>query len=422
MKEQQDLDNIVTASVNSYISELYQSSASKVLATLIRLLQGQFEVAEEVTQEAFSAALKQWPQQGIPHSPEAWLIRCAHNKAIDLLRQQQGAKKHAAQFHHLQQQDGEVMFDTQTIADDQLRLIFTCCHPALAIDKQIALTLKTVCGLSTAAIANAFLVPVATLAQRIVRAKAKIRQAGIPFAIPEQSQLSERLPAVLRVIYLVFNEGYNTSSGTQLINHQLCFQGIRLAQLLHHLLPHSEVAGLLALLLLQDARRPARVDVQGRLIPLAQQDRACWHRQQIEEATAILRTALQSPHIGEYCIQASIAALHCEARSSDTTDWQQIVGLYTLLYNLTPSNVVALNRAVAIAMSGQPSYALELIDRLIADSELHCYHLAFVAKGDLHALLKQNKAALIAYQRAAQLTEQHPEQAHIAAKIAKLKK
>ncbi|EMR13875.1 RNA polymerase [Methylophaga lonarensis MPL] len=401
--------------MQSLLDQLYQQQSRQILATLIRLL-GDFDLAEEAMHEAFAIALQKWPIDGVPDNPRSWLISTARFKAIDQIRRQ-------ARFDNgfdtvveqLAATDEEV--DSNAIEDDQLRLIFTCCHPALSPEAQLALTLREVCGLTTEQVAHAFLQKPTTLAQRIVRAKNKIRDAGIPYEVPEAAQLPERLQAVLQVIYLVFNEGYSASSGNQLVQHDLAGEAIRLGRLLWQLLPHAEVQGLLALMLLQDSRREARTNPQGQLLTLEQQDRSLWDQAQIEEGCTLLWQALQSNDYGHYTLQAAIAAVHAEAKQFDETDWAQILGLYDVLVQRYPSPVIALNRAVAVAMLEGPEAGLKSIEYLNASGELDNYHLLHAAKADFYRQLKHHDKARAAYQQALQLTTQQPERAFLQARL-----
>src|SRR6267378_3329794 len=365
---------MATDPIHETVNAVYLSDSRRVLATLIRLL-GDFDVAEEALHDAFRAALEQWPRDGVPANPRAWLVSAGRFKAIDGMRRR-------ARFAALDEvgdediavtgtglewsagRDPAPWTDEESVEDDQLRLIFTCCHPALTPDAQVALTLREVCGLTTEEIAQAFLTPPPTLAQRIVRAKAKIRDARIPYQVPTQAELPERLDAVLRVIYLVFNEGYAASSGAEVTRHDLSAEAIRLGRLLVELLPEPEALGLLALMLLHDSRRAARTSPNGELILLNDQDRLLWNRDQIAEGSALVERALAAPRVGQYSIQAAIAAAHAQARSSATTDWAQIVALYDLLMRAEPSPVVELNRAVAVAIRDSPLAGLTLIDRI----------------------------------------------------------
>jgi len=396
--------------IHEAVNTVYLSDSRRVLATLIRLL-GDFDVAEEAMHDAFRAALEQWPREGLPANPRAWLVSTARFKAIDGLRRR-------ARFDSLDNSDAPVdvpvideqaWADEESVADDQLRLIFTCCHPALAPDAQIALTLREVCGLKTEEIARAFLTPAPTLAQRIVRAKSKIRTARIPYRVPAPSELPERLDAVLRVIYLVFNEGYSASSGTSLTRHDLSGEAIRLGRLLVNLLSEPEAVGLLALMLLQESRRTARTTESGDVILLEDQDRSLWDRAMIEEGVRLVRQSLASRRVGAYTLQAAIAAVHAEAPTASATDWRQIVGLYDVLYAAEPSPVIALNRAVAVAMRDGPAAGLALVDAILNGGELTEYRPAHAARAELCRRLGRTEDARVSYQRALALTTLEPE-------------
>lgn len=387
---------------------LYQTESRAVLATLIRLL-GDFDRAEEAMHEAFRQALEQWPREGVPVNARSWLVSAGRFKAIDALRRQKRFEALDPERHDLAV-DEEIIVDTDAVEDDRLRLIFTCCHPALSGDAQVALTLREVCGLTTEAIAAAFLTPAPTLAQRIVRAKSKIRDAGIPYEVPSMQELPNRLEAVLRVIYLVFNEGYAANVGDTLTRADLSAEAIRLGRLLVELLPEPEALGLLALMLLQDSRRDARVDADGELVLLEDQDRGRWSRAQIDEAIPLVERALRSRRFGTYAIQAAIAAVHAEAASGTDTDWTQIVALYDVLETLAPGPVVALNRAVALAMRDGPESSLMLIDDLLARGELQDYRFAHAARADLCRRLGRTAEAVEAYRRAIALGRPGPEQ------------
>ena len=383
------------------VEEVYRSDWGRIVATLIGLV-GDFDLAEEAAQEAFTAAVDQWRVSGVPEFPRAWIIQTARHKAIDRIRRQTNlAEKLESQGPALEP-FVEPDYDTSEIPDDRLRLIFTCCHPALAPEVQVALTLRTLCGLETDEIARAFLVPSSTMAQRLVRAKRKIRDAGIPYVVPETKDMPARLDAVLTVIYLVFNEGYASTRGGPLVRTDLCAEAIRLGRLvktLMSLLPPAEVTGLVALMLLHDARRDARMDEAGDLIILEEQDRSRWNQQQIAEALPLVEEALRSG-FGPFALQAAIAAVHCRAARAEDTDWPQIVRLYDLLERVQPSPVVSLNRAVAVAMADGPNPALALIDGLIATGDLESYHLLHATRADLLRRLGSREEAAQSYMRA----------------------
>lgn len=411
------------ASIEALINGLYRSESRRVLATLIRLLKD-FDLAEEALQDAFAAALQQWPADGVPQNPRAWLVSTGRFKAIDHIRRR---ARFNTSLDDVAEELEEALCEEQDwsdehIEDDQLRLIFTCCHPSLAPEAQLALTLREICGLTTEAIARAFLTSPSTLAQRIVRAKNKIRDAKIPYEIPARSELPERLDAVLHVIYLVFNEGYSASSGTELIRQELAQEAIRLGRLLATLLPDPEVLGLLALMLLQDSRRSARIDSNGDLIRLEEQDRTLWDRDQIAEGSALIQRALSSGSADIYCLQAAIAALHAEAPSFAQTDWQEIVGFYDLLLYRNPSPIIELNRAVAIALRDGPAAGLSLLDDLLARQLLTDYYLLHAARADLLAQLGELDAATAAYAKALELTGQEPERRFLHNKLTSLKR
>lgn len=401
------------------IEAVYRADSRRVLASLIRLLGG-MEAAEEALHDAFAAAAQQWPGQGVPKNPVSWLISAGRFKAIDKIRRR--ARFDAAQGELLRQIE-EAMDeepDDQAIADDQLRLMFTCCHPALPPDAQVALTLREVCGLTTEEIARAFLTGPATIAQRIVRAKARIRDDHLPYQVPEPTDLPARLGMVLHVIYLVFNEGYSASAGEQVTRRELSAEALRLGRLLFDLLPEAEVGGLLALMMLHEARRPARMSPDGEIVLIADQDRSLWDQVMIAEAARLVTGALRSRHAGAYSIQAAIAALHAEAPTADATDWAEIAGLYDLLLRLEPSPVVALNRAVAIAMRDGPAAGLRLIEAILERGDLTTYHLAHSARADLHRRLGQAEQARQAYEEALRFVRQEPERRFIERRIAQL--
>jgi len=389
-----------------------------VFATLVRLL-GDFDLAEEALHEAFRAALEQWPAEGVPANPRAWLVSTGRFKAIDAIRRR--ARFDPLEEEHAESLAAEEPAEREPIEDDRLRLTFTCCHPALAQDAQVALTLREVCGLSTEEIARGFLTPPPTLAQRIVRAKNKIRDANIPYEVPAGPQLAERLDAVLRVIYLVFNEGYSASAGESLTRADLSAEAIRLGRLLVDLLPEPEASGLLALMLLQESRRAARASASGDLIRLEDQDRTRWNRELIGEGVALVERALATRRFGPYTLQAAIAALHAEAPSAGETDWQQIVALYDVLARLDPSPVVELNRAVALAMRDGPAAGLAVVDAILARGELKDYHLAHAARADLCRRLGRRADARVSYERALALARQEPERRFIQQRLAELR-
>jgi len=399
------------------IASVYRSESRAVLATLIRLL-GDFDLAEEALHEAFRAALEQWPREGVPGNPRAWLVSAGRFKAIDAIRRN---RRFDPLDHEVHDQAADLAVEEpETLEDDRLRLVFTCCHPALSPDAQVALTLREVCGLTTEEVAAAFLTPAPTLAQRIVRAKAKIRDAGIPYEVPGPAELPERLDAVLRVVYLVFNEGYSASSGEDVVRADLSAEAIRLGRLLLALLPEPEVQGLLALMLLQDSRRAARTGVDGELVLLEDQDRSAWDRAQIAEGIALVERALRSRRFGPYAVQAAIAAVHAEAPDAVRTDWAQIVALYDLLLRMDDSPVVALNRAVAVAMRDGPEAGLALVDTLLADRTLASYRLAHAARADLLRRLGRRAESRDAYARALALTRQAAERRFIERRMAEL--
>jgi RNA polymerase sigma-70 factor, ECF subfamily len=406
---------------NASIEDIYRSESRRVFATLVRLL-GDFDLAEEALQDAFKAAIEQWPRDGIPAQPVAWLVSAGRFKAIDGIRRRArfSAYDDVADLAEAIPDESAVADEREHLEDDRLRLIFTCCHPSLAPDAQIALTLREVCGLTTEEIAHAFLTPAPTLAQRIVRAKAKIRDARIPYQVPEREELPVRLQSVLRVIYLVFNEGYSASSGTSVTRHDLSQEAIRLTRLLLELLPEPEVSGLLALMLLHESRRSARSTAEGDLVPLDEQDRRLWDTQQITEGSALVERALSSGRIGSYTLQAAISAVHAQAAQADATDWAQIVGLYDALLRLEPTPVIELNRAVAIAMQRGPGAGLVLVENLIAGGQLQNYHLAYAAQADFHRRLGNVAEARIAYGRALALTQQEPERRFLSRRLAGL--
>ena len=384
------------------IEEVYRAESRRVLATLIRLL-GDFDLAEEALQDAFAAAVERWPVEGVPASPRSWLISAGRFRAIDRLRKRRREVASPPDPLSLGERGNDMSeIEDYDVIDDRLRLIFTCCHPALNPDAQVAMTLREICGLTTEQVAAAFLTTAPTLAQRIVRAKIKIRDAKIPYEIPERGDLPERLASVLHVVYLVFNQGYFTRA-------DLATEAIRLGRLLVELLPEAEATGLLALMVLHDARRATRTNAGGELIPLEEQDRSQWNREQIREGVALVERALTSRGFGPYTLQAAIAALHAEAPSSQATDWPQIVGLYDVLLRANPSPVIELNRAAAIAMRDGPEHGLTLIDAILARGELEEYHLAHAARADLLRRLGRKPEARSAYERALTLAVEEPE-------------
>jgi RNA polymerase sigma-70 factor, ECF subfamily len=401
--------NVDANAARAQAETIYRTESRRVFATLVRLL-GDFDLAEEALQDAFRAALEQWPREGVPANPRAWLVSAGRFKAIDGIRRQRRFEPLPEDAdERLAADPGEEVEDAY-LEDDRLRLIFTCCHPALQPDAQVALTLREVCGLTTEEIADAFLTAAPTLAQRIVRAKAKIRDARIPYQVPQPAELEARLDAVLRVIYLVFTEGYSASSGDQLTRHDLSGEAIRLGRLLVALLPQPEAIGLLALMLLQESRRAARSTSAGDLILLDEQDRSLWHRDHITEGATLVERALASRQFGAYTLQAAIAAVHAESPTAAATDWAQIVGLYDLLLNLEPSPIIALNRAVAVAMRDGPATGLALIDAILASGNLTDYRLAHAARADLCRKMGRIGEARAAYERALSMTKQIPEQ------------
>jgi RNA polymerase sigma-70 factor, ECF subfamily len=403
------------------IETLYRTESGRVLATLMRLL-GDLDLAEEAMHEAFAAALESWPQTGIPESPRPWLISTARFKAIDGMRRR--ARFDASQkdlIAHIESRVNDTPADDEEIEDDRLRLIFTCCHPALPPEGQIALTLREICGLTTEEIARAFLVTPATLAQRIVRAKALIRDKAIPYEVPAPQELPQRLDAVLQSIYLVFNEGYSAAAGAEVTRAELTGEAIRLGRLLAGLQPEPEVIGLLALMLLQESRRAARTSPAGELILLENQDRSLWNREQIAEGVALVEQALKSGRFGSYTLQAAIAAVHAEAESAAATDWRQIVALYNQLERIQPSPVVRLNRAVAIAMRDGPEIGLAQIEAVLEHGELTNYYLAHSARAEMFRRLGRTAEARASYERALALTQQEPERQFLQERIRQLK-
>lgn len=403
------------------VERIYRQEARRIFASLVRLLKN-FDLAEEALHEAFTLAITAWEKDGVPDHPRAWLVSTGRFKAIDIIRRRDrfssSQNEIAARVNEISAVN-EVRFDSD-IEDDRLRLIFTCCHPAIATDVQVPLTLREVCGLTTEEIASAFLISPATLAQRIVRGKAKIRDAGIPFSIPELSELPDRLDSVLSVIYLVFNEGYSASSGATAVRGDLSGEAIRLCRLLLELLPDTETMGLLALMLLQESRRTARTTPDGDIVLLENQDRSLWDRSLIVEGERLVRQAFATGQVGTYSIQAGIAAVHAIAQTPSETDWNEIVSLYDLLLVATPSPVVRLNRAVAVAMKDGPEAGVALIEAILQQGELTGYHLAHAARADLYRRLGQKDAARAAYERALQLASQEPECRFLRARLMEL--
>ena len=401
------------------VDTIYRNESRRVFATLVRLL-GDFDTAEEALHEAFRVALEQWPVEGVPANPRAWLVSAGRFKAIDGIRRDSRFAAVEDFESFAETIPAEAQPEREAIEDDRLRLIFTCCHPALAADAQVALTLREVCGLRTEEIAHAFLTPAPTLAQRIVRAKNKIRDAAIPYEVPEGPQLDERLDGVLRTIYLVFNEGYSASSGEELTRADLCLEAIRLGRLLVALLPQPEAMGLLALMLLQESRRTARATSAGDVITLEEQDRSRWNRELIAEGVALVEQALGSRRFGLYAIQAAIAAVHAEAPSTAETDWNEVVGLYDALLAMDPSPVIELNRAVAVGMRDGPAAGLGLIDAILTRGDLAGYHLAHAARADLCRRLGRGAEARVSYEKALELSQQEPEKRFLRRRIAEI--
>jgi len=426
--KQVDVDKVAIQKIA--LENIYREESGRILATLIRLL-GSFDLAEEATQEAFATALEQWPRKGTPANPRAWLVSTGRHKAVDLLRRRARFENKREELQRLAAIEEQLALDPEDAIlneetasdpmqrDDRLRLIFTCCHPALMIEAQVALTLRTLGGLATEEIAKAFLVPAATMAQRLVRAKAKIRDAHIPYRVPPSGELAERLAAVTLVVYLVFNEGYNAASGDVLIRRELCAEAIRLARLLCELLPReAEVRGLLALMLLHDSRREARLSADGEIILLEEQNRSLWNQEQIREGLALTEAALRNAPPGPYSVQAAIAAVHARAKNADETDWAQIAALYDVLLRLQPSPVIELNRAVAVAMVRGAAEGLRLLDELELKGELRGYHLLPAARGDFLRRLQRWKSAAEAYWQALSLTNNDAERRFLAKRLA----
>jgi RNA polymerase sigma-70 factor (ECF subfamily) len=410
-----------TENVRKQLDEIYRTESRRILATLIRLL-GDFDTAEDAMHEAFSIAAEKWPVEGVPANPRAWLVSAGRFKAIDQIRRrakfETSFEPLAEQLSGIAAEDGSS--DDEELEDDRLRLIFTCCHPALASEARVALTLREVCGLTTEEIAHAFLTNPPTLAQRIVRAKTKIREARIPYQVPSKQELPDRLETVLQVVYLIFNEGYSASSGDSLTRPDLSSEAIRLGRLLFDLVPEPEVMGLLALMLLNESRRAARTTSGGDLILLENQDRALWDREMISEGVSLVEKAMRSRRFGVYTLQAAISAVHAEAQDSASTDWSEIIGLYDVLLRLNPSPVIELNRAVAVAMRDGPESGLKIIDGVLGRGELTDYHLAHSARGELCRRLGQKEEAKIAFERALSLVQQEPERRFLNRRISEL--
>jgi RNA polymerase sigma-70 factor, ECF subfamily len=411
-----------TADVRTVVDTIYRSDSRRVLATLIRLL-GDFDRAEEALHDAFSAAIEQWPRDGVPSNPRAWLVSAGRFRGIDALRRR--ARFDASLAVLATELEGQSTAPVEwtgedTVEDDRLRLVFTCCHPALPPDAQVALTLREVCGLTTEEIAHAFLTAPRTVAQRIVRAKGKIRDARIPYQVPARAELPDRLEAVLRVVYLVYNEGYSASSGDSLTRHDLSGEAIRLGRLLVELLAEPEAMGLLALMVLQESRREARTSPSGEVVLLEVQDRGRWDQPLIAEGIALVERALVARPLGQYAIQAAIAAVHAEARTAEATDWSQIVGLYDILLRADPSPIIELNRAVAVAMRDGPATGLDLVDGLLARGELWGYQFAHSARADLCRRLGRVDDARVSYGRALALARQEPDRRFLERRLREL--
>jgi RNA polymerase sigma-70 factor (ECF subfamily) len=408
-----------TENAHHVVDAVYRSESRRIFATLVRVL-GDFDLAEEALHDAFKAALVQWPRDGVPANPRAWLVSAGRFKAIDAIRRGSRLQPLPDDIEKRLDADVSEPGDNEGVEDDRLRLIFTCCHPALSPDARVAMTLREVCGLSTEEVARAFLTSPPTLAQRIVRAKAKIRNARIPYIVPLQTDLPDRLEAVLRVVYLVFNEGYSASSGATVTRHDLSGEAIRLGRLLVEMLPEPEAIGLLALMLLQESRRAARTSPSGDLVLLEDQNRSLWNRDYIREGLALIQRAVSSRLFGPYTLQAAIAAVHAEAPSAAATDWAQIVQIYDVLLRSEPSPVIELNRAVAVAMRDRPEAGLEIIDAILAAGDLENYHLVYAARADLCRRLGRTAEACASYERALSLAQQEPERRFLARRLAEL--
>ncbi len=408
--------------IHKTLDNLYRTESRRVLATLIRLL-GDFELAEDAMHEAFSAAMEQWQEDGVPANPRAWLVSVGRFKAIDQIRRQAKFETPLAPLEDQIASDsaGEMDFEDREVQDDRLRLIFTCCHPALSPEARVALTLREVCGLTTEEIARAYITTPSTMAQRIVRAKSKIRVANIPYRVPSKEELPDRLQNVLQVIYLIFNEGYSASSGDSVTRSDLSEEAIRLCRLLMELLPEPEVGGLLALMLLHESRRSARTKLNGDVILLEDQDRSLWDHDMIAEGVALVEQALLSRQFGPYALQAAISAVHAESKDSAATDWAEIVALYDLLMSVNPSPVVELNRAVAVAMRDGPVAGLQLIDEILARGDLSDYHLAHSARAEMCRRLGRSIEARTSFERALSLVQQEPERRFLEKRLNELK-
>jgi RNA polymerase sigma-70 factor (ECF subfamily) len=413
------MNTTLAGEIRDTVDSVYRAESRRVFATLVRLL-GDFDLAEEALSDAFAAAVAQWPTQGVPANPRTWLVSAGRFKAIDTMRRRARFDASLTELANRINTVSEPNVDRDEIEDDRLRLIFTCCHPALSPEAQVALTMREVCGLTTEQIASAFLTTPTTLAQRIVRAKSKIRDAAIPYQIPSREDLPDRLHTVLQVIYLVFNEGYSASSGESVTRADLSQEAIRLGRLMVELLPDAEVLGLLALMLLHESRREARNSAGGEIILLDDQDRSLWNREHIDEGKQLVERAFASQQFGPYMIQAGIAAIHANAETASSTDWSQIVGLYDVLARISPSPVVELNRAVAVAMRDGPAAGLELVDAILTRGELADYHLAHATRADFCRRLGKTADARTSYQQALRLARQEPERRFLAGRLAEL--